>query len=176
MLGNLPFPLAGPPWQQLGQAPPTPHSPPPPSGGGGPAFLGPMPIGVAPAVAMPSLPTFQGPLGPLEIAGLVQRVELDAPLEITIEAVGSSQLVVATAGLRFCGYTARETGGGVATAVVRRGVGAAAPVLAFINLSAGQGGNTVFPVGLRASEGLYFQLASGAMSFVAYYKIVPERV
>jgi hypothetical protein len=179
-LGGLPFPLPGPnPWE-LGESPPWAYQQEAPGGAGpsGAEFLGPMPVGVAPSIALPSINTDMGvgPLGTSEIGG-IQRTEEDQALEVSSEVTSDSPLVVATPGLRLCGFTAKETTGGApARAVLRRGAAAGAPVLCFVGLDAGAYAGEVFGSPLRANEGIYFDLVSGAMTLVCYYKVVPERL
>jgi len=172
MLGNLPFALRGPEYYQLAQNPI--YNPAAPSAL---PFMGPGPSGLAPSGYQPSPETYgtgNTALGLVEIPA-AQRFEVEAPLEISLEVTSSTQLVSQAPGLRLCGFSAKETGGSPATAVIRRGNGTGSPVLLHLNLSASGTAGDVWPVGLRASEGVYFDLLTGAMNFVAYYKTVAER-
>lgn len=82
------------------------------------------------------------------------------------------QAVAAVAGLRFHGFTVQETAGAAATAVIRHGTLVGDPPIAYINLAANQAAGDVFPVGIAAANGIFFDLTSGAMNCVVYHKTV----
>lgn len=84
-----------------------------------------------------------------------------------------SVAVAAVAGLRYLGFTAKETAAAAATATVHHGATNAGPVIDHINLAANETTREWYgPEGIAAPNGIFFELLTGAMSFGARSKTV----
>lgn len=158
-LSGLPFFLPGPPPPQFAQPSPEPSQ------------VGPVPSpGYEPTVAgYVSDPS----LTPLESIGAAPR-SLDSPLESSVEFTTSGKVCDAAQGLEYWGYSVKETSGSSpATFVIRRGTGPNAPVIDYINLLSTESDRDTFPKGIRASEGIYLEILTGAITIVVRYKFAP---
>jgi hypothetical protein len=88
------------------------------------------------------------------------------------EVAADAIAVAAAAGLRYLGFSAKETAGAPATAVIRHG-NIGGPIIDHINLAAGETAREWYgPDGIATPNNIFFDLLTGAMTVTVRSKTV----